>query len=106
MKDRVVRFTGLTLNASDIIGTFQNRKAKGPFPATWERVEVPISAYEYGKDFIGAMDDYIASNFEGRWGVYQNEHESKLIVFFEDSNDAVMFKLMDSHTAYLENAQE
>jgi hypothetical protein len=103
MKDRAVRFTGVTLNASDILGTYGNRKIKGPFPGDWERVEVPLLAHQFGEDFVGLMDQYVAENFESRWGVYKNDYESKLVVFFEDGNEAIMFKLMDGSNAYLKN---
>jgi hypothetical protein len=106
MKDRAVRFTGVTLNASDILGKYGNRKTKGPFPKHWERVQVQIHQHDYGKDFIQLMDEYIAKHFEGKWGVYKNDYESALVVFFEDGNDAIMFKLMDGATAYLNQSEE
>lgn len=101
MKDRAVRFTGVTLKASDILGQYSGRKAKGPFNPDWERVEVKLNAHLYGIDHAGLMDEYIANKFENRWGVYVNNATSKLVIFFEDGNDAIMFKLMDGASAYL-----
>jgi hypothetical protein len=106
MKDRVVRFTGVTLNASDILRTYTNRKTLGPFPGNWERVEVSIDHQHYGVDFVAKMDQYIAANFESKWGVYKNDALNKLVVFFADGNDAIMFKLMGGDTAYLKNQTE
>lgn len=107
MKDRVVRFTGVTLKASDILRNYSNRKSTGPFPGSWERVELPIpSGHEYGIDIVGKMDSYIAKKFESKWGVYKNDVSGKLVVFFEDGNDAIMFKLMGGESAYLENQTE
>jgi hypothetical protein len=106
MKDRVVRFTGVTLNASDILRTYSNRKTLGPFPGDWERVEVAIDHHQFGVDYIAKMDHYIATQFESKWGVYKNDALHKLVVFFEDGNDAIMFKLMGGDTAYLKNQTE
>lgn len=106
MKDRAVRFTGVTLNASDILRTYSNRKFKAPFPGDWERVEVNIASHLYGIDFVAKMDSYIAENFDNKWGVYKNDAACKLVVFFEDGNDAIMFKLMGGDSAYLENQTE
>jgi hypothetical protein len=106
MKDRAVRFTGVTLKASDILGQYSGRKATGPFSPEWERVEINLSAHLYGVDHVGLMDEYIANKFENRWGVYHNSANSRLVIFFEDGNDAIMFKLMDGASAYLANQTE
>src|SRR5476651_257808 len=106
MKDREVRYTGVTLKAYDIIRTYSNRKTNGPFPGNWERVEISITEIVYGIDLIAKMDLYIATHFESKWGVYKNDTSNKLVVFFEDGNEAIMFKLMGGDTAYLKNQTE
>jgi hypothetical protein len=106
MKDRAVRFTGVTLLASDILGSYGGRKTQGPFKPEWERVEIPITVTLYGVDFVGRMDAYLAEKFESKWGAYLNDENNTLVVFFEDGNDAIMFKLMDGATAYLNQSEE
>jgi hypothetical protein len=101
MKDRVVKFTGLTLNASDLLGFYGNRKIKGPFPAEWTRLEIPLNHFEYGTNYTDMMDEYISSHLSTRWGTYMDFTRQKIVVFFEDSEDAVMFKLMDGASAFL-----
>ena len=101
MKDRVVKFTGLTLNASDLLGFYGNRKIKGPFPAEWTRLEIPLSQFAFDVHYADLMDDYIAAHLTTRWGLYVDYTSQKLVVFFEDSEDAVMFKLMDGASAFL-----
>jgi hypothetical protein len=101
MKDRVVKFTGLTVNASDLLGYFGNRKIEAPFPMDWTRLEIPVTNFEYGTNYTDMMDEYIASHLSTRWGAYMNLAAQKIVVFFEDSEDAVMFKLMDGASAFL-----
>lgn len=101
MKDRVVKFTGLTINASELLGSFGGRKVKAPFSAGWTRIEIPLPSFNYGVNYVDMMDDYVSTKLCTRWGTYVDFSKQSIVVFFEDSEDAVMFKLMDGASAFL-----
>lgn len=104
--DKIVEFSGLTLNLGELFN--KTRKVDGPTPRSWTRVTVILpDAYHSAKQ----IEDWIVANLTGRWSSYtfqrraldKKNHDSAMVIRFEDNNDALMFKLMGGHQAHEEN---
>lgn len=95
-----VRFTGVTIAARDLLYGYEGRKATLPCPATWTRLEFDIDGFY--DNVLGKVDSWICQSINGRWGSYIGHGGHKAVVFFEDDNDAVLFRLMSGETAWKE----
>lgn len=96
-----VHFSGLTIDRR--LAAF-GRKERRNIPTTWDRVE--FVAEWRGGDPTARIDQWIAENIDGRWGLYAVaiEHERwRVVAFFEDEFAAVMFRLKGGETEWAES---
>jgi hypothetical protein len=98
-----IKFTGLTVPALDLLYGYGGRKANYIPPAHWVRVEFPVVA-QTGR-VLDQVDSWLAKNINGKWVSKEFRHGSAIVVFFEDDNDALIFKLMEGETASMSELQ-
>lgn len=94
-----ISFTDLEVQTSSLF----RRSLSGPTNLQWTRVRFTIPN---GYDAPQAVSDWLADNTPGRFDVwfYQDpksrDGEYRMVVNFEDKNDALMFKLRGGHQAW------
>jgi hypothetical protein len=73
-----------------------------PLPANWLRHQFNTGLFD---DPDRKIEDWITNNLYGRWMMYYATSPQGLtiVIGFEEANDAVMFRLLDGDTAWLEN---
>lgn len=93
-----VRFTGLTIPATSLLFGYEGRKFHGVPPAKWQRVEIQHDSAD-GRE-LDRIDSWLSKNIEGRWASFALQHGAPVVVFIEDDNDALVFKLKGGETAW------
>lgn len=94
-----VTYTGLTFDPKTLN---ERKRAKAPFPSHWTRVTFPFEDDSYHWPFHqDDLDRWVVENLSGAgWGSYimhPNGAHPVVVVLFEDTADAVMFKMKDGH---------
>ncbi|MNK39728.1 hypothetical protein D3C87_583480 [compost metagenome] len=100
-KPDTVKFTGLTLSASDLKEA-SNAGVKEVVGSDWKRVHFSVPT---ARDAIQHVFDWLKANCQGQYTAYKYHDSSsyteyKMVVRFEDKNDAIIFKLQDGHKAW------
>lgn len=96
-----VKFTGLTLSATDLKEA-SNAGITDVIDNNWKRVHFTVPT---ARDAIQHVYDWLKANCKGQYSAYKfhDSHsytEYKMVVRFEDKNDAIIFKLQDGHKAW------
>ncbi len=96
-----VKFTGLTLSPTDLKET-SNAGITNIVDNSWKRVHFSVPT---ARDAIQHVYDWLKTNCKGQYSAYKfhdsnNYTEYKMVVRFEDKNDAIIFKLQDGHRAW------
>ena len=104
MKRSKVEFTGLTIE--NIQNLIEQRQIITAIPPDWIRIrfEVPYNEYKEIK-----INDWIRRNIEKKWALYSISFKfdiKTVVVAFEDSNDAVMFKMKNGETVWKTDTEE
>lgn len=89
-----VAFTDLELNPREMMWF---RVVEGPFPASWAKLLLPPPSHAATRSVI----QWTLENVNGRFGVIDSYPNSA--IYFEDTNDAILFRLKDGHEAWKEN---
>jgi hypothetical protein len=78
------------------------RRMLAPTPPDWTRHQFEIEGY---CEFERPLNTWLTNNLHGRWTLNSSTTLNGILVVigFEMVNDAVMFRLMDGHTAWREN---
>lgn len=104
MVPQTVKFTEVEIETVELLFP-QGRKKRGHWPADWTRHQFTVDAGYH--DVTGQIDQWLAETIEGRWGSYSvptADGYRIVVIAFEQSNDAVMFRLMDGERAALAGA--
>lgn len=104
-----VTFTGLTVPSNIMYGASRGRKQEGPWPATWARLVEKDSLKSRSlsaKEITHRIDAWLEKHIQGSWGLYYIHASLSTVFFFQDENDAILFKLMGGMAACLENTPE
>lgn len=96
MIPETINFTGLSINARDLLNGRGARKAAAPYPSDWTRVEFQTDFFESKR--LERIDAWLEKTIGSKWGSYQQG--SQIVVMFESDDDAVLFKLMGGDTAW------
>ena len=100
MIPELVRFTGLTVSSASLLYGYDGRKYDGIPPPSWARVEFDNN-HMVSRE-MDRVDSWIAKTIAGRWASRQIRNGNRFVVSFEDDSDALLFKLMNGETAWLE----
>jgi hypothetical protein len=94
MLPQSIQYTGLSLNPREMIWS---RVVEGPYPAHWARIVVRVEGFNQRP-----LTQWTLENTNGRFGLIQQF--PKIVLYFEDTNDAILFRLKDGQEAYLDGA--
>jgi len=103
MTPQIVRFTGLTVPTDALLYPFHKRKIPAPYPANWTRIQFNTKTYE--DQLLTRTDLWLSKNIAGRWGSYERDNGTSVVIMFESDDDAMIFKLMGGDTACLETQE-
>ena len=107
MIHHTVRFTGVTLPTGMLSTRLGNRRTLGPIPASWARVIVDDAPNDGASR--DRLERWVNETMQGRWGTYDIQSKSdsfaalgRIVIAFENDDDALMFKLMDGGAIWKE----
>lgn len=117
MMPTVVRYSGLTVDARDLL---EGRVVKGPIPPSWLRVRFAVDSRHTMAGAIEQINRWLAATLHQRWALYIVPHhipqhqasnllglfaaDSLVVIAFESDTDAVLFRLKGGATAWQEEA--
>ncbi len=78
-----INFTGLEVRRGDLLC---NRIHPGPFPVKWPRIVI-----EHNDFNMRPIQSWVIENTFGRFGLIQSY--PRIVIYFEDEYDAVLFRL-------------
>ncbi len=100
-----VAYKGLSVDPRSM-----QRRKYFPTPPNWVRHEfvIPNDCIIGNEQSAGAasrIDNWLYENIHGCWtlNTFHNSNISKVIIGFEKLNDAVMFRMMDGETAWIDS---
>lgn len=97
----LIQFSGLAVEARDLLCP---RKHFGIIPTNWDRYQFKKSAD--GELNVYQLDRWLVQNIAGRWASYMYhvaaERAAHVILRFQFSNDALLFKLKDGENEAFE----
>lgn len=93
MSPESVQFTGLEIRPCDLAW---RRILPGPFPAHWQRV-----AFSYRNSETWKLRAWLLEHMNGRMGLITTFNLA--VVYFEEINDAILFRLKDGPEAWCED---
>lgn len=99
-----VNFTGLTVPTLDLLYGTNARKISAPFPSHCARIQVESN--EFHPKMLEKVDKWVAKNIPGKWGSYSVAEARQVVLFFDDDNDAILFKLLGGETAWKEQEEQ
>ena len=103
MIPNTVHFTGLTVASSALLFEGGSRRIQAPYPASLIRNQIVNK--DYNSKMLEMVNEWLEKTISGRWGSYMTRDQLNMIVMFEDSDDAILFKLLDGDTAWNTQAQ-
>lgn len=90
MNNNTILFTGMSVDFDKLRN---QRIIRAPFPSTFTRVETSVNNL-FMSDWYDNLNTWLIDNIAGCFGVYQKTQSAKVIIFFEDQNDAILFRLL------------
>lgn len=96
-----VKFFEYEFDALDIL--YPQKSNKLP-PSSWTRIVISIP-YDVEK-IIQRLETWLNNKITGKWflnSYYSLDNNATFALFFENENEAIMFKLMDGENFYRED---
>ena len=87
-----INFSNIVIPTNEI---FNDRIVAKPYPSEYTRVQYSIDDTTALDELIDILCKWLLEHIIGKFGIYRPRLTQEIVLFFEDVNDAVLFKLMD-----------